>query len=346
MKTTAMVLVETGRPLELAELAIPALKPGQVLVEIACSGACGTQVMEARGLKGEDRWVPHCLGHEGTGTVLETGAAVTKVRPGDQVVLSWIRGSGIEAGGAVYDWDGRKVNAGGVTTFQRHAVVSENRLTLLPPGLAMELAVLLGCAAPTGMGSVVNVLRLLPGESVVVFGTGGIGLNACIAASLAGAVPVIGVDPNPQRRALAEAYGATHTIDPAAGDPVAAIRAILPQGADAAVEATGQPAVMEQALRAVRAQGGRAVVIGNARHGAALTLDPSLFNQGRSLLGTWGGDAVPDRDYARFARLLAAARFDLRGLLSPPYRLEQANQALDDLAEGRVGRPLIDMRLA
>lgn len=341
-----MVLVETGRPLELAELAIPALKPGQVLVEIACSGACGTQVMEARGLKGEDRWVPHCLGHEGTGTVLETGAAVTKVRPGDQVVLSWIRGSGIEAGGAVYDWDGRKVNAGGVTTFQRHAVVSENRLTLLPPGLAMELAVLLGCAAPTGMGSVVNVLRLLPGESVVVFGTGGIGLNACIAASLAGAVPVIGVDPNPQRRALAEAYGATHTIDPAAGDPVAAIRAILPQGADAAVEATGQPAVMEQALRAVRAQGGRAVVIGNARHGAALTLDPSLFNQGRSLLGTWGGDAVPDRDYARFARLLAAARFDLRGLLSPPYRLEQANQALDDLAEGRVGRPLIDMRLA
>lgn len=346
MKTTAMVLVETGRPLELAELAIPALKPGQVLVEIACSGACGTQVMEARGLKGEDRWVPHCLGHEGTGTVLETGAAVTKVRPGDQVVLSWIRGSGIEAGGAVYDWDGRKVNAGGVTTFQRHAVVSENRLTLLPPGLAMELAVLLGCAAPTGMGSVVNVLRLLPGESVVVFGTGGIGLNACIAASLAGAVPVIGVDPNPQRRALAEAYGATHTIDPAAGDPVAAIRAILPQGADAAVEATGQPAVMEQALRAVRAQGGRAVVIGNARHGAALTLDPSLFNQGRSLLGTWGGDAVPDRDYARFARLLAAARFDLRGLLSAPYRLEQANQALDDLAEGRVGRPLIDMRPA
>lgn len=341
-----MVLVETGRPLELAELAIPALKSGQVLVEIACSGACGTQVMEARGLKGEDRWVPHCLGHEGTGTVLETGAAVTKVRPGDQVVLSWIRGSGIEAGGAVYDWDGRKVNAGGVTTFQRHAVVSENRLTKLPSGLPMELGVLLGCAAPTGMGSVVNVLRVLPGESVVVFGTGGIGLNACMAASLAGAVPVIGVDPNPGRRALAEAYGATHTIDPAADEPVAAIRAILPQGADAAVEATGQPAVMEQALKAVRAQGGRAVVIGNARHGAALTLDPGLFNQGKSLLGTWGGDAVPDRDYARFARLLGTGRFDLRGLLSAPYRLEQANQALDDLAEGRVGRPLIDMRLA
>jgi S-(hydroxymethyl)glutathione dehydrogenase/alcohol dehydrogenase len=345
MKTQAMLLVETGKPLVMAEIGIPALKPGQVLVEIAYSGACGTQVMEARGMKGEDKWVPHCLGHEGTGTVLEVGSAVTKVKAGDKVVLSWIRGTGIEAGGAVYDWDGKRVNAGGVTTFQRHALVSENRLTLLPAGLSMELAVLLGCAAPTGMGAVVNVLRALPGESVVVFGTGGIGLNAVMAASMAGAVPVIGVDPNPQRRALALAYGATHVIDPNAGDPVAELKKILPQGADAAVEATGLPAVMEQALKAVRQQGGRAVVIGNAKYGAQLTLDPGLFNQGKSLLGTWGGDAVPDRDYARFGRLLGAARFDVRALLSAPYRLDQASQALDDLAEGRVGRPLIDMAL-
>ena len=132
MKTAATLLVQTGEPLVLAEIEIPVLKPGQVLVEIAYSGACGTQVMEWRGDKGEDKWVPHCLGHEGTGTVLETGSAVTKVKAGDKVVLSWIKGNGIEAGGAVYDWEGRKVNAGGVTTFQRHAVVSENRLTLLP----------------------------------------------------------------------------------------------------------------------------------------------------------------------------------------------------------------------
>jgi S-(hydroxymethyl)glutathione dehydrogenase/alcohol dehydrogenase len=139
MKTTAALLVQTGAPLVLAEIDIPALKPGQVLVEIAYSGACGTQVMEWRGDKGEDKWVPHCLGHEGTGTVLETGSAVTKVKAGDKVVLSWIKGSGIEAGGAVYAWGDKKVNAGGVTTFQRHAVVSENRLTLLPAELSMEL---------------------------------------------------------------------------------------------------------------------------------------------------------------------------------------------------------------
>ena len=149
MKTQAALLVQTGQPLVLAEIETPALKPGQVLVEIAYSGACGTQVMEWRGDKGEDKWVPHCLGHEGTGTVIEAGSAVTKVKVGDKVVLSWIKGTGIEAGGAVYDWDGKKVNAGGVTTFQRHAVVSENRLTLLPPDLPMAAPLRLAWARST-----------------------------------------------------------------------------------------------------------------------------------------------------------------------------------------------------
>jgi len=345
MKTTAALLVQTGAPLVLAEIDIPALKPGQVLVEVAYSGACGTQVMEWRGDKGEDKWVPHCLGHEGTGTVLETGSAVTKVKAGDKVVLSWIRGSGIEAGGAVYAWGEKKVNAGGVTTFQRHAVVSENRLTLLPAELPMDLAVLLGCAAPTGMGAVYNVLKAQPGDSVAVFGTGGVGLHAVMAAALVGAMPVIAVDPNPTRRALAPLYGATHAIDPTGADVLAEIRKIVPQGVDVAVESSGVPAAMDQAVNATRQQGGRAVVIGNARHGATLSLNPAVFNQGKSLMGTWGGDSVPDRDYGRFARLLGSQRFPVRNLLSKPYALEQADQALQDLASGKIGRPLIDMSL-
>lgn len=345
MKTTAALLVQTGQPLEIVEIGIPALKPGQVLVEIAYSGACGTQVMEWRGDKGEDKWVPHCLGHEGTGRVVETGSAVTKVKAGDEVVLSWIKGIGIEAGGAVYDWDGRKVNAGGVTTFQKHAVVSENRLTLLPDGLPMDVAVLLGCAAPTGMGAVFNVLQARPGDTVAVFGTGGIGLNAVMAAAFSGATAIIGVDPSPARRALATLYGATHVIDPAEGDPVAAIKAIVPAGVDRAVEASGIPEVMDQAVNATRQQGGRAVVIGNAKQGARLSLNPGVFNQGKSLMGTWGGDSVPDRDYGRFAGLLATNRFPARDLLSRPYRLAEINDALTDLATGRVGRPLIDMSL-
>ncbi len=345
MKTEAAILVELAKPLVMAELEIPAIKPGQVLVEIAYSGACGSQVNEAMGLKGEDKWLPHCLGHEATGTVLETGPSVTKVKAGDKVVLSWLKGSGIEAGGAVYRWDGKNVNAGAVTTFQRHALVSENRLSLVPAGLPMTTAVLLGCAAPTGMGAVLNVLAVKPGDSVAIFGTGGVGLNACMAAAFAGATPVIGIDPSPQRRALAQSYGATHVIDPGEGDVLAAIRKIVPGGVDLAAEASGQPTVMVQAIEATRAQGGRAVVIGNARHGATVSLSPGIFNQGKSLLGTWGGDSVPDRDYPRFARLLSTNRFPVADLLSKPYRLDQASAALADLASGMVGRPLIDMSL-
>lgn len=345
MRTQAAILVEAAKPLVLAELAIPPLATGQVLVEIAYSGACGTQVLEAGGLKGEDKWLPHCLGHEGSGTVVDIGPGVTKVKAGDRVVLSWIRGSGIEAGGCVYGWEGSQVNAGAVTTFQRHAVVSENRLTHVPANLPMDIAVLLGCAAPTGMGAIFNVLHLRAGQSLAVFGTGGIGLNACMAAAFAGAAVVIGVDPIPVRREIAKRCGVTHVIDPAGGGVLAEIKELVPHGVDLAVEATGIPAVMVQAVSATRPQGGRAVVIGNARHGARLDLDPSVFNQGKSLMGTWGGDSVPDRDYARFGELLASDRFSVRSLLSKPYRLAEVGQALRDLASGTVGRPLIDMGL-
>jgi S-(hydroxymethyl)glutathione dehydrogenase / alcohol dehydrogenase len=345
MKTEAALLVETGKPLVIATIATPALKPGQVLVEIAYSGACGTQLMEVAGDKGEDKWCPHCLGHEGTGIVIEAGSAVTKVKVGDKVVLSWIKGTGIEAGGTVYDWDGKKVNSGGVTTFQRHAVVSENRLTLLPADMPLDVGVLLGCAAPTGMGAVYNVLQVKAGDAVAVFGTGGIGLNAVMAAAMAGASPVIGVDLKDSRRELAQKFGATHVVDPAAGDVAAAIKAIVPNGVDLAVEATGIPTVMADAIGVTRQQGGRAVVIGNARHGAEFKISPNVFNQGKSLMGTWGGDSVPDRDYARYGRLISSGRFPVRELLSEPYRLADINEALADMRSGKIGRPLIDMSL-
>jgi S-(hydroxymethyl)glutathione dehydrogenase / alcohol dehydrogenase len=345
MKTEAAILVELGKPLVMADLDIPPLKPGQVLVEIAYSGVCGSQVNEALGNKGEDRWLPHCLGHEGTGSVLEIGAAVTKVKAGDRVVLSWLKGSGIEAGGCVYGWGSRKVNAGSVTTFQRHALVSENRLTLAPAEVPLDVGILLGCAAPTGMGAILNVLRVRPGDAVAIFGTGGIGLNACMAAAFAGAIPIIGVDLSDARCELARRYGATHVVNAATSDVLGEIHKLVPAGVDVAVEATGVPTVMGQALAATRSQGGRAVVIGNARWDARLALDPAVFNQGKSLLGTWGGDSVPDRDYGRFGKLLASRRFPVRDLLSAPYRLEDADQALKDLSAGRVGRPLLDMGL-
>lgn len=343
MKTTAAVLVELGRPLELADLDVPVLKPGQALVEVAYSGVCHTQVGEARGHRGEDRFLPHCLGHEGSGTVREVGPGVTKVKPGDRVILSWIKGAGADVPGTVYGWNGRPVNAGGITTFATHSVVSENRLTPVPDGMPMRLAALVGCAVPTGAGVIFNTARPKPGQSVVVFGVGGIGSCAVAAAALAGCNPVVAVDVNPDKLLLACKLGATHTIDAASVEPVSTLLKLCRAGVDFAVEATGLAPVMRQALAAVRAQGGAAVVVGNARFGDKLEIDPRELNQGKRLLGTWGGDNDPDRDYPRYCRLMTAGRLDLSPLLTRAYRLTEVNAALDDLEHGRAARPLLDI---
>ena len=345
MRTQAAVLVELGKPLELAELEVPPLRAGQVLVEIAYAAICHTQLLEARGGRGADPFLPHCLGHEATARVLETGDGVEHVKAGQRVVLSWIKGLGANVPGTTYSWGTRTVNAGAVTTFQRHAVVSENRLTPLPEGLAMERAVLLGCALPTGMGAVVNTARARAGESVAVFGTGGIGLCSIIGAVAQGCAPVIGIDPNPARRDLALRFGATHVVDSGQSDAAQVIAELSSGGVDVAIEASGRPDVMRAALEAVRPRGGRAVVIGNARFGERLTLDPRAFNDGKSLLGCWGGDSVPERDLPIFSRAIANGGVDVGPLLSAPLTLAAINDALAALESGRVGRPLIDLSL-
>lgn len=345
MQTLAAILVALQQPLELVSLELPALKAGQVLVELAFSGVCHTQVLESRGYRGEDKFLPHCLGHEGSGTVSAVGPGVTKVKPGDQVILSWIKGSGADVAGTVYRWGERTVNAGAITTFGQQMVISENRLTRLPAGVSLRDAALLGCAVPTGLGAVFNTARPQPGQSLAVFGTGGIGICAIAGAAIAGCAPVIAVDINQAKLALARQMGATHTLL-ATEEPLAAIQQLCPGGVDFAIEATGRPAVMLQALAAVRQQGGTAVIVGNARFGEMLTLDPRQLNQGKRLLGTWGGDNWPDRDYLRYGMLLQHGRLNLQPLLDKTYSLAAINEALDDLEAGRTARPLIDLQRA
>ncbi len=349
MKTLAAVLEETGKPLVLDELEVPELKPGQVLVDVHYSGVCHTQVLEARGYRGKDRFLPHCLGHEGSGRVAAVGPGVEKVRPGDAAILSWIQGEGANVPGSVYTRGRGKVNAGAITTFMTRAVISENRLTVLPEGVPLDAAALLGCALPTGLGAVINTARPEPGQSMAIFGVGGVGQCAVAGARVAGCAPIIAVDVVPSKLELALTMGATHTVDANTVDanpvdPVAAIAEICPGGVDFAIEVSGRPSVMAQALRSVRPRGGTAVVIGNARFGEKLELDPTELNLGKRLLGTWGGDSKPDRDYEGYARLLAEGRLDVSSLMSGPYPLEEVNTALSDLEKGTVARPILDLR--
>jgi S-(hydroxymethyl)glutathione dehydrogenase/alcohol dehydrogenase len=339
MKTEAAVLVELGAPIEVVNLEIPALKLGQVLVEMLVSGVCHTQVLESRGYRGQDRFLPHCLGHEASAIVRELGPGVAKVKAGDRVIVSWMKGSGLDGIGTQYRWGARTVNAGGVTTFSRLSVVSENRLVKMPSGIDENDAAAVGCALATGLGAVFNVARLLPGHSVAVFGVGRIGLSAILGAVVSGGTPVIAIDVNDEKLAIAGALGATHAFQ--SDEAVDRILRTCPGGVDVAIEASGRPDLMVNAMRCVRAQGGTAVVVGNARHGELMNLDPKELNLGKRLLGTWGGDNMPDRDFPRYCQLLKAGRISLASIPPTCYHLEQINEAIDDLEQGRVVRPLI-----
>lgn len=341
----AAVLVHHNEPLELVHLKLPELAKGQVLVKIRYSGICHTQLGEWKGLRGPDRFLPHCLGHEGSGVVTALGEGVTKVKPGDHVILSWIKGSGMDGGPVQYQWGETTVNAGPITTFSEYAVISEDRVTLIPGTLSLLYAALIGCAIPTGYGAVVNVAQPRPGMSFGIFGCGGIGLSALIAAKLSGCVPIIAIDINDEKLAVAREQGATHTINPLYGPIPDVLLDITQGGLDIAIEATGVPEVMEMMLPLVKRQGGIAVLIGNARFGDTISIDPHEFNLGKQLRGTWGGDTIPDRDFPRIVRLISSGIINPSFFISRIYSLEEINLAMSDLAEGKVIRPIIDMDL-
>jgi S-(hydroxymethyl)glutathione dehydrogenase / alcohol dehydrogenase len=165
--TLAAILVELRKPLVIAEIGLPeTLDAGQVLVKVLYSGICGSQLGEIDGAKGEDKFLPHLLGHEGVAKVLAVGAGVRHVKGADTVVMHWRKGRGIEAVTPKYSWEGRSVNAGWVTTFNEYAIISENRLTSIPGDSDLEVAALYGCAVTTGFGAVLNNAKLKIGESV------------------------------------------------------------------------------------------------------------------------------------------------------------------------------------
>ena len=174
MKFKAAVLVESKHPLVIDELEVPTINVGQVLVKLNSSGICGAQINEIDSVKGKDNFLPHLLGHEGHGEVLECGAGVKNVKPDDKVVLHWRKGKGIEADTPKYSSKNLgMINAGWVTTFNEYAVVSENRLTVIPPHIQKEHAALIGCAVTTALGTLTNDAKTKVGESIAIFGCGG-----------------------------------------------------------------------------------------------------------------------------------------------------------------------------
>jgi S-(hydroxymethyl)glutathione dehydrogenase/alcohol dehydrogenase len=346
-KMKAAVLTHLNKPLDVLsgiEVAEPGY--GQVLVKLAYSGVCHSQLMEVRGRRGPDAYLPHLLGHEGSGKVIQVGDGVSKVKSGDLVILGWIKGAGLDGGGIKYRCNCSQllINAGAITTFNEYALVSENRVVPLPAGVPLDIAVLFGCAVPTGAGIITNDLRPIPGSSIAVFGLGGIGMSALMAIMLFKCTKVIAIDVSAEKLALARSFGATHTIDARTSDPVNEIRALTGGlGVDYAVEASGQVKVIEQAFASIRRGGGVCVFASHPEYGNLISIDPYELICGKQIRGSWGGSTNPDRDIAIFAQLYLEGKLPLEKLITKRYPLESINEALDDLEHHRVDRPLIEI---
>lgn len=343
MKTKAAILYETGQPLRVEEIALPELQPGQILVKVKYSGVCHSQLMEVRGKRGIDRYLPHLLGHEGSGEVLDVGAEVKKVAPGDKVVLTWIKGEGADCVGTQYRKGDMLINAGGVTTFNDYSVVSENRCIKLPDGMPMDVASLLGCAVLTGAGIVLNTMKPQKDSSIVIWGVGGIGMSALMAANLCECSPIIALDTQESKLALAKDFGATHVINVKSEKAMERIYQIAgAAGVDYAVEAAGNTSAIEQAFQSVRKNGGLCVFASHPPEGEKICLPPHELISGKRIRGSWGGESKPDQDIPRFVEMYKQGKLPLEKLITHRYSLEQINLSLDDLEEGNVGRALIE----
>lgn len=335
----AAILAETGQALVLDEVQLPEnLDVGQVLVKLHYSGICGSQIGEIDAVKGPDKFLPHLLGHEGVGTVLETGPGVRGIQIGQKVVLHWREGNGLPAQPPVYQWRGKKLNAGWVTTFNSHAIVAENRLTPLPDNIPLELAPLFGCAVTTGLGVIQNDAQLKVGESVVILGAGGVGLSMIQAARLVSGHPIVGVDVQPEKLALAQQLGADLTFSVHNPNWQSELAQCLPAGADVVIENTGKPEMIAYAYRLSKPQG-RVVLVGVPRAGAETSLYTLPLHFGKILTGSHGGDAAPQRDIPALAALIAAGKLDLAPLVTEILPFDAINQAIDRLRRGEmVGR--------
>src|SRR5258708_2635146 len=234
MTFRAAILTELKQPLVIEEIETPPLRFGQVLVKILCSGICGAQINEIEGAKGPDKFLPHLLGHEASAAVLEVGSGVRTVKKDDEVVLHWRPSDGLQGEPATYQWNGRKVNAGWVTTFQEQAVVSENRVTRIEPDFDRRLSPLFGCAVTTAMGVINRDAGVQIGQSVVVFGIGGVGVNIVQSAALASAYPIVAIDIVESKLDWARRFGATHAFHSTSTPDLAqkVRETVGPQGAD------------------------------------------------------------------------------------------------------------------
>lgn len=372
MKMTAAVMHEQGlpkpyrvtQPFRIEEVDLSGPGEMEVLVEVRAAGLCHSDLSQVAGLR--KRKLPVVGGHEGAGIVREVGRGVTRLRPGDHVVMTAGSGCGhcpscadshpamcdnvgiARAQGLLPNGAVRLSQAGapvfhysGISSFAEYAVTQPQALIKLEPSMPLDVAALFGCAVVTGVGSVLNAAKVRPGQSVAVIGLGGVGLNAVMAAKLAGASQIIGIEIAPSKFALAQDLGCTQCFDAKDPDLVEAIRDLTHGGVKYVFEISGAKSAMATAF-AITRKGGDVVCVGLGATGDIYGYPHSeLVGQGKALRGVFLGDCVPERDIPLYLRLFSEGKLPVDKLLSGHMQFATLNATLDQLDQGQVLRQVL-----
>jgi len=361
----AVVFTSSAEPVSVTHVDLDRPGPGEVLVRIAAAGVCHSDLHVRRG-----DWpvpAPLVMGHEGAGVVVEAGQGVTDLAEGDHVVLSWVAPCGrcrhclagrdarceiaanvVGPGGVLPDGTSRlSVNGRriahylGVSSFAEYAVVPGSGAIKIRDDAPLDVVALVGCGVATGVGAVTRTAAVEPGASVVVIGCGGVGLSAVQGARLAGAERIVAVDVRPGKAALAVRLGATDQVDASSADPVAAVRDLVPGGADYAFDAIGLTSTTEQAIKML-GLGGTAVIVGLPPTGATASFEPlTLAESDQRILGSNYGGIRPAVDIPALVDKFMDGELLLNELISGREPLESAESALGELAAGRALRTLL-----
>jgi S-(hydroxymethyl)mycothiol dehydrogenase len=346
-----------GAPVTLETVVVPDPGPGEAVVAVQACGVCHTDLHYREGGINDD--FPFLLGHEAAGVVEAVGAGVTDVAAGDFVVLNWraVCGScrACRRGRPWYCFsthnasqkmtlaDGTPLSpALGIGAFADKTLVASGQCTKVNPKARPEAAGLLGCGVMAGLGAAMFTGQVGLGDSVAVFGCGGVGCAAVAGSKLAGAAVIIGVDLDAKKLDLARSFGATHTVDASAGDPVEAIRSLTGgNGADVCIEAVGNPAVLEQAFIA-RDLAGTLVQVGVPTPDMRIDLPMiEFFGRGGALKPSWYGDCLPSRDFPVLVEHYLAGRLDLDGFVSETIGIEDVEAAFGRMQRGEVLRSVV-----
>ncbi|MHB1582872.1 MAG: S-(hydroxymethyl)mycothiol dehydrogenase [Acidimicrobiales bacterium] len=352
-----VVAVAKGEPVRVETVLVPDPGPGEAVVTVQACGVCHTDLHYREG--GITDEFPFLLGHEAAGRVAAVGDGVTSVAPGDFVVLNWRAVCGecraCRRGRPWYCFathnaaqkmtlaDGTPlVPALGIGAFAERTLVAAGQCTKVDDRARPEAAGLLGCGMMAGLGAAMFTGEVGPGDSVAVFGCGGVGCAAVAGARLAGATTVIGVDLDPRKLELATAFGATHTVDASSEDPVAAVQSVTGGfGADVCIEAVGHPSVFAQAF-AARDLAGTLVQVGVPTPEMRLDLPMiDFFGRGGRLKPSWYGDCLPTRDFPALIELYLQGRLDLDRFVSETIALDQVEEAFGRMERGEVLRSVV-----